>query len=79
MTNLQNHPDFEPAAPVEEMDAVIADALIPHAGNAAVRALGMADGIVNPSDINSGDRRRWSGSTDMSNTALANGHMPHSI
>lgn len=40
MTNLQNHPDFVPAAHVEEVDAAVADALIPHTEKAAIRALG---------------------------------------
>jgi membrane-associated phospholipid phosphatase len=40
VTNLQNLPDFEPAAPVEEVDAAIADVLIPYAEGAATKALG---------------------------------------
>lgn len=40
MTDLQNHPDFEPAASVEEMDAAVADVFIPHEGGAAVTLLG---------------------------------------
>ncbi|WP_426267385.1 phosphatase PAP2 family protein [Sphingomonas sp. LHG3443-2] len=40
MTDLKNLPDFEPAAPVEEVDAAVADVLIPHAEKAATRALG---------------------------------------
>lgn len=40
MTKLQNHPDIEAVAPAEEVDAAIADALLPHEGGLAVRALG---------------------------------------
>lgn len=40
MTDLKNLPHFEPAAPVEEVDAAVADVLIPHAEKAAIRALG---------------------------------------
>ena len=40
VTKLQNHPEFEPAASVEEVDAAVADVLIPHTGKAAVMALG---------------------------------------
>nr|WP_314444963.1 phosphatase PAP2 family protein [uncultured Sphingomonas sp.] len=40
MTDLENLPDFEPVAPVEELDAAIADTLIPHVGRSGVRALG---------------------------------------
>ncbi len=40
MADFENFPAFEPAAPIEEVDAAVASALIPHAGKAAVRALG---------------------------------------
>jgi hypothetical protein len=45
----------------------------------AARALGLANGLINPVDINNSDGRSWSGSTDMSNDGAAAGHMPHSI
>jgi hypothetical protein len=45
---------------------------------AAARALGMANGIINPSDVNNLNDRRWSGS-DVSTDGPTNGHMPHSI
>lgn len=41
MNRLDNHPDFEPVAPVEELDAAIADVLIPHAEKGVVEALGL--------------------------------------
>jgi hypothetical protein len=50
----------------------------PFASATAARALGMANGIMNPSDINNRNDRRWSGS-DVSNDGPTNGHMPHSI
>lgn len=40
MTDLQNHPHFEPSAPGEGMDAAVADVLIPHAEGTAIKALG---------------------------------------
>lgn len=40
MTELKNHPDLDPVAPVEELDAAVADVLIPHAEHAVVKALG---------------------------------------
>lgn len=40
MTELENHPDFEPSASVEEMDAAVADVLLPYASKAAFRTIG---------------------------------------
>lgn len=40
MTHLDNLPDIEPVAPVEDLDAAVADALVPYAGQAAVKAFG---------------------------------------
>lgn len=40
MTQLKNLPDIEPVAPVEDLDTAVADALVPFAEDAAVKALG---------------------------------------
>ena len=40
MTKLDHHPEFDAAVPVEELDAAIADVLIPHTGKTVIRALG---------------------------------------
>lgn len=40
MTKLKHHPDVEPVAPVEELDAVIADQFAPYAERTAIKALG---------------------------------------
>lgn len=40
MINLDNHPDLEPSGSIEELDAVVADKLLPIAGETAVKALG---------------------------------------
>ncbi|UUR08655.1 phosphatase PAP2 family protein [Sphingomonas glaciei] len=40
MTQLKNLPDIDPIVPAEDVDTAVADALVPYAGDAAVRALG---------------------------------------
>jgi hypothetical protein len=44
---------------------------------ARVRAQGLANGLINPSDISNSDDRGWSGSIE--NELVGAGHMPHSI
>jgi membrane-associated phospholipid phosphatase len=40
MKELQNLPDLEPKGPLEEIDAEVADVLVPYAEQGAVRAIG---------------------------------------
>lgn len=40
MTDLDHHPDFEATLPVEEIDAAIADTLLPLTGKTVIEALG---------------------------------------
>lgn len=40
MTELNHLPDIDPAGPIEKWDVEVADALVPLAGDTAVRALG---------------------------------------
>ncbi|NJC06226.1 membrane-associated phospholipid phosphatase [Sphingomonas kaistensis] len=40
MTQLKNLPDIEPVVPAEDVDTAVADALVPYAEDAAVKALG---------------------------------------
>lgn len=40
MTKPEKLPDLDAPAPAEELDAAVADVLLPHAGKAAVRAIG---------------------------------------
>lgn len=40
MTQLKNLPDIDPIVPAEDVDTAVADALVPYAEDAAVRALG---------------------------------------
>lgn len=42
MTQLKNLPDIEPIHPAEDVDTAVADALVPYAGDGAVKALGAA-------------------------------------
>jgi membrane-associated phospholipid phosphatase len=40
VTNFHNLPDIEPVAPVEEVDAAVADVLIPYVQKSGIRGLG---------------------------------------
>jgi membrane-associated phospholipid phosphatase len=46
MTSNKNLPPVEEAAALERVDAAVADALIPHAGRGAVRALGAVSDLT---------------------------------
>jgi membrane-associated phospholipid phosphatase len=46
VTNLQNFPNFEPVAQVEEVDAAIADVLVPYVEQSGVRALGAVSDLT---------------------------------
>jgi undecaprenyl-diphosphatase len=54
MTSLENLPDVDATLPLEELDAAVADVLIPHAGEAAVQVLGAVSDLSDQEPIYAG-------------------------
>jgi undecaprenyl-diphosphatase len=54
MTELKNLPEVDAAIPLEELDAAVADVLVPHAEQGAVKALGAVSDLSDQEPIYAG-------------------------
>lgn len=54
MTDLKNLPEVDAALPLEELDAAVADVLVPHAEQGAVKALGAVSDLSDQEPIYAG-------------------------
>lgn len=54
MTELKHLPDVEAAVPLEELDAAVADVLVPHAESGAIKVLGAVSDLSDQEPIYAG-------------------------